>query len=378
MIRIAAYDKDFAWRGTVPFISAEFTKRFNQAGAGSFVVPLDAPRFSDLVADGARVVMTATSRRTGYVETFSGRISQLEGQGPRDTAVTFTVADDAALWSDFLCWVVPGQPITSQGIAGTHDTRTGPAETVVKQFVDANAIDRLGLPIVLGADLGRGPTITLKMRFYTLADKAFAAVDGGAGLENGTLAFTVQQDGDHLLVDCHETALNPVPLSVRAGSLDSWSYVKKAPTVTDVVVAGQGEGTLRLLRQRSDAARAAAQNWRWERFRDARDTDEPDVMYARADEVMADGDAKAGVRLTFRESDGLGYGSPGTRPGDRVQIAIRPDVVIGPEIVREVTFSHTRSAGFTIRPSIGDRSDEAGPLVSTVKRIVQYLRRWNP
>lgn len=378
MIRIAAHDKDFAWRGPVPFISAEFTKRFNAAGGGTFTVPVDAPRFADLVADGARVVMTATSRRTGYVETLSGRVFQLEGQGPRDTAVTFTVADDAALWSDFLCWVVPTQPITSQGIAGTHDVRTGPAETVIKQFVDVNAIDRLGLPIVLGPDLGRGPTITLKMRFYTIADKAFAATDGGLGLENGTLGFSVVQEDDHLLVDCYETAENPIPLSVRAGTLDSWSYVKKSPTVTDVVVAGQGEGTLRLLRQRTDAPRIASQNWRWERFRDARDTDEPDVMYARADETMADGAAKAGVRLAFRESDGLGYGSVGTRPGDRVRIAVRPDVLIGPEIVREVTFSHSRSAGFSIRPSIGDRTDEAGPLVTTVQRIVQYLRRWNP
>ena len=378
MIRIEAYDKNFAWRGPVPFISAEFTKRFNQAGVGSFVVPLNASRFEDLVADGARVVMTATSRRTGYVETFSGRVGQLEGQGPKDTAVTFTVADDAALWADFLCWVVPNQPITSQGIAGTHDVRTGPAESVVKAFVDVNAINRLGLPIELGADLGRGPTITLKMRFYTLADKAFAAVDGGLGLENGTLGFSVQQNGDHLLVDCYETAENPIPLSLRAGTLDSWSYVKKAPTVTDVVVAGQGEGTLRLLRQRSAAGVIAEQNWRWERFRDARDTDEPDVMYARADETIAEGAPKAGVRIGFRESDGLGYGSVGTRPGDRVRIAIRPDVVVGPEIVREVTFSQTRSGGFVLRPSIGDRSDEAGPLVTTVKRIVQYLRRWNP
>jgi Siphovirus ReqiPepy6 Gp37-like protein len=371
-IEIVAYNRDLEQPLPVGgFVEAEITQRFNAPGRASFSLPANHHRVIALTEPGARVRMDAEGMA------LSGPIKSWTSKGPAARAlVTFEVGDDFELFKDFLCWVVPGSPITAQGTAGVNDTRTGPAETVIKAYAQANAVARLGLPVTIPASLGRGPTITLQMRFYTLYDKVFP-VEDGLGFENGALGFSILQQGGSLVLDCYSTKTYAPMLSESAGTISEWEITSTAATATDVVIGGQGEGQLRLLRTVSDPVRIVETGRRMERWRDSSDSNDPNTLYARGNETLDEGRAKAGIKVTLAESVSFKYGvGAAPRVGDRVTVEVAPGVTLGPEILRECTIKQTPSTGYVVAPSVGDRPEEPG-LVKAVRDIVRYLRRVN-
>jgi hypothetical protein len=163
-----------------------------------------------------------------------------------------------------------------------------------------------------------------------------------------------------------------VRLSQTAGTLVSATANIAAPTATNVLVAGGGEGTARVLVERSADALSATWRRRIEVFRDARDTSDTALLAERGDETLADAAVTAGINLvpvdTASQRYGYDYGL-----GDQVSVDMPggsyTDVVSGVEI------NLTASDALVITPQIGDPdlADIKSPVI--YRRIRELVRR---
>jgi hypothetical protein len=234
---IAIYTKAFQRVGWVNDpLELVVTPRHNQIGTATITVPTTHHRVPALVVEGARVWIHYQGDHL-----MSGPVRLVSGQGPTiDGTLTFQVEDDLRLLWRILGWPVPGAAYTAQGVK--DDQRTGPAETVAKAYITANAVNRLGLPVTVAANLARGDSISVAMRMSVLADKLLPAIDtAGIGL-------SVRQSGAGLLVDAYAPSVYPQVLTEASGVVQSWSLSRTAFGASRTVAGGSGVGVGREFR----------------------------------------------------------------------------------------------------------------------------------
>lgn len=290
---------DFRRRGWATPKYLKCTPRLKALGTATLTVADTDPRIADLRADGARVRIhyLGEYQMSGWVDTSSGLFPTVQGEK------TFNIIDDSVLLDDVLGFPNPTLPTEKQGANDTEDveayyTVTGPAETVVKNLVTANAIQRLGMShVVCAPDLGRGAVITVKIRMTSLRDQLYPAiVDAGVGV-------TVREVNGKLVVDCFEPKPYPRTVSESSGIVVGGSYSIQAPTVTRAIVGGGGEGRDRVFRRTIETATETAYGRPMEAFRDAKDAgSEWDKLLddiARARETMD----KAGDKKVNEDHD---------------------------------------------------------------------------
>lgn len=373
-LTIEVFDKHGNFCGPVGRIhNATLLDVFNGKSSSQFTIDANAPRAGDLMAEGAMVrYETEGLVQTAWVNTW-------QSEGPRSSPqVSFTTDSHFMLFEDVLGWVVPTGDIDEQGTAGTNYTLTDDEETVVKTVMAANARDRLGLPLTVATNLGRGPERKLKMRFQPIFDKLFPTQDG-LGLENSTLRWTIvfNPSTKRYVLDCTPVATFPRTLTERNGII-AWRVTRARPAATRVVIGGAGEAQMRDFRYMVDEDRETLYGQIRERFRDARDADgDPEVMYSRGQETLDEGRAKAGISITLAQSAGIRYGKT-MKVGDRVTLDVGTGVPIGPEILRSVRINFSRDKGREVTPVIGDEGSQESQekkLVNLVGRIARALRK---
>ncbi|MCO4256516.1 siphovirus ReqiPepy6 Gp37-like family protein [Pseudarthrobacter cellobiosi] len=365
---ITLYDKDFVrqgWLGDPESVVA--VPVHNGIGDASITVGSGNAKLPLLMERGARVTIEYQGE---YL--IGGKVRAKKGQGPSlNGSMTFTVVDDFRLFHRISGWPVPTAALNAQ--TSEYHTLSGPAETVVKAAVTANAINRLGEPVTVGPDLGRGDNITTAFRFHPLADRLFPAVDTAG------IGVTVRQQGSGLIVDCYTPQLHPRTLTEAGGVVTEWEWDQAEAEATDVIVGGQGEGTLRTFVGYTDPALAEAIGERIEVFRDARDSGVGDVYGERAAETFAETAQKSGLSVKLSETSVFRYGGPGgVRVGDRVSLEVGAGLTIT-DTLRSVAISWTRSNGLEVVPAIGEISDntdqELAQAIATVAAGVRDLRR---
>lgn len=373
---ITVYDAAMVKRGTVGNpITVRVTPRHNTPGSCTLVIASTHPRAADLFAEGARVRVTYSGTDAAgnhwSERLISGPVRLVSGKGPKQAGeLTFQVEDDTRLLWRVLGWPNPAGAITAQGAASAYDTRTGAAETVLKGFVSANAVARLGLPVVCATDLGRGSAITVDVRMHPLADRLLPA------LTQAGIGFTVDQQlsggVQKLVVDCYVPATYPRTLTEEGGVVTAWEYVRAAPTATRVVVAAQGVGTARGFTLTADTAREALWGDVIEVTRDARDTSDAAKLAGRAAETLAEGAATSGVRVELSETGSFRYGGPnGVHVGDLVSLVVGPSITIT-AVLLEATLNYTVDSGLTVTPTVGELDN---PLRTLAKAVQAALRR---
>lgn len=371
-LRIEVYNKAFQMKGPIGApTSLTVIPRFNGIGGfgtANFVIPANHPRAADLTADGARVRFL--DDRGQHV--MSGRITSFRGTGPQARAnLEFFVLDDLSILNKICGWVVPSGAITAQGTAGTNWTMVGPAETVLKAAVAQNGVTRLGLPISMAATAGRGATVKASLRFQPLYERLFPVVDG-AGIEKSGIGVEmrlVPNAGLELYVST--PSVRAQPLTEEGGVLTEWSFSSQAATDTRGVVGGQGEGTLRLFREKSQPALETALGWKYEFYRDARDSNDPTVLYSRLDETFAETAQKAGLEVTLAETENFRYGRS-VKVGDTVTIVVGGRTIT--ETLNEVTLSWTASGGYQTRPRVGNYTDSTdASIISAIRSIARSM-----
>ena len=371
-LSLEIYDKTFTQVGTVgapKFVTVQLVHM--APGRLTFAVAATFKRMEALMAPGARLLVN--DAQGNFV--ISGFVQRWRVTGPeRQALVEFDVIDDLIVLQQILGWVVPTSPITGQGSAGTNWEMTGPAETVLKAALSANA-SRLSLPITVPASLGRGTATKARLRFQTLFDRLIPVEDGAGIIDSGIAIRMRQLGGTGLTLDVWEPKTVPQVLNEQSGVVRSWSYAHENPTATRVVVGGQGEGQLRLFRERIDATLETQYGWKRELFRDARDTNDPTTMYARADETLKENAAKTGFSVDFSETKNFRYGEK-FLVGDTITLAVGG--VTRTDRLSEVTLSWTADGGFVSRPRVGDRNDDPDKSLATwVRKIARSIRTRN-
>lgn len=364
---ITVFDKAFTRRGTVGDPDALVVNlRHNQQGTAALTIRSDHHRLPDLAAHGARVVIDYDG-----TQVLSGVVRLRQGSGPSDRgSVTLQVSDDFRLLTRVLGWQVPGAAIGSQGTAEFRNYSDF-AESVVKDVVTDNAITRLGLPVTVATDQGRGDLISVDFRMHPLADRLMPAVDqAGFGV-------TVSQSGAGLVVDGYEPATYPRALSEASGIVTEWSWSEADPEASRVVVGGAGEGTARAYRLVVDAAREADYGDVIEVHRDARNTATTADLDAAGAEALAEAAPTAGLSLRLAETSTFRYdptGSSGIRVGDVVTVEVGAGVTVT-DVLRECALSWTSDGGLDVTPVVGPRSDDPNrALVTAVGRLARGFR----
>jgi hypothetical protein len=335
------------------------TIRHNVKSTATFRIDSDHIRASDLMSPGARVVIY----KRGEFQ-MSGPVRQVAGQFAMDAALTFTVEDDFRILHNWLMWPKPWAAVTAQDVE--YRTITGPAETVVKTVMAENAIVRLGFPLTVAPDQGRGAVGTYTFRFHPAYDRLFPAVDQAG------IGVTVRHSGNGLELDCYEPRNYPHLLSPESGTVIGGGYSLAAPTATRVVVGGQGEGVAREFRTFPDPSREVEWNDVIEVMRDARDSGSGDVYAHRADETLSEGAPLAGLSLELSETKHFRYGGDGLRVGDLVTAMVNGQPYA--DTLREVRLTWDKKDGDKATPVIGERDDD--PDVQLAKSI-RALKRDN-
>ncbi|MFJ3957693.1 hypothetical protein [Arthrobacter sp. NPDC090010] len=334
--------KDFRWAGVLGDAEElHASPAHNAQPTAMITVPARSKKIPLLIEEGTRVEITHDGRFL-----MGGPLLEATGAGPAvNGTMTFLLMDDYRQLSSFLCWPVPGSPLSSQN--SEYHKVSGPAETVLKSIVTANAA-RMGLPISCAPDLGRGARINAAMRFHTIEERLGTALDAAG------IGVTVRRVGTGFVVDCYEPRSYPKTLTEESGVVTSWEWKRKAPEATDVIIGGQGEGTARVFKHFA-APDDRATRWkdRREVFRDARDSDdEGDVYATRASETFAETAQKTGLKLGLSETKNFRYGTTVT-VGDKLSVQVGQGLTIT-DILRQADISWTRNDGEDITPTMGE------------------------
>lgn len=374
--RCEVYDKTFAFKGVVGNpISTTIIPKDMTPGISTIAMAADQRYVSELIKPGAR--MWFKDADTGD-HLMSGWVARYRVSGPeKRSQIEFDVVDDFIVLQRILGWVVPTAAITAQGTAGTNWTSTGPAETVLKAAVTANGVNRLGLPIDVPASAGLGATVKARLRFQSLYDRLIP-VEDGAGIINSGIGIGMQQNPDApgLRLNVWEPRTIVQPLNEKSGVVTRWSLSHDNATMTRGVAGGQGEGQLRLFRERIDTALETSLGWKYEAFRDARDTDDPTTMYERIDETLLENAAKSGLSVELSETEHFRARPGKIWVGDQVTMALQGFEIT--ERLQEVTLSSTASGGYTTRPRVGDRTENPDArLARIIRGITRKLRNSN-
>lgn len=357
------------------------TPRFRGVGTWSLELPTEHDLAGELRQPGAGILVTGPDDVW-----WSGPVTEpaLEAgtRDPRGTLRVGGVTDDVVL-ADALAWPQPSNPnVSTQSVA--HDDRWGAAEGVMRAYVNANigpgapAARRghLASFLTLAPNQGRGRIVEAQPRFQNLAELL-----GQIGTLAG-LGFRVVQRGSVLVFEIVEPTdrTRLVRLDVRNGGLSSQNVATAPPTVTRVIVAGQGQGEERTLLSRTSADAIAAET-AWgrivERFKDQRQTNDTASLEQAGDEDLADGGFTAtNVSVVPGTESDLEFGKDWNL-GDPITV-----VVEGQETTSTVTEATVLAdakglrigmgigdvAGFNITAALEGRVDDTARRVSALER----------
>lgn len=282
--------------------------RSNEVGSWKVELPYGHALQTLLSTPGAGLVVTHKGRVliSGPTKSVTTRQTTENAAG----VTTIEGFDDSILLQDRLAYPTPSTAdVTLQTSA--YDIRTGAAETVMKQYVEANLgtlapTARKVSNLTIEGNYGRGATVKASARFDVLYDLLNQIAD--ASLAGGTaIGFDVRQDGTNLVFECYTPTnrASTVRLDIANDLLTETSYSLQRPKMTRAIVAGQGDGAARAFIERSNTTSLAAETaWgrRIEAFVDSRDSADSTALQTAGDSLLAT-DGKAIISAAVKPSD---------------------------------------------------------------------------
>ena len=336
-------------------LTLQAAEKFNNVGSWTLELPYDHVLAPALRTPGAGIVVTGPNDVL-----FSGPMIDYKSISSKsDPSGTLTVegVTDSIVLADMLALPDPTNvnPATQ---TLSHDTRTGPAESLLHAFVNANIGGLAPSPrrkanLTTGTDLARGPVVTKSARFPQLGDllSEIALL--------GELGFRVVQRGAFLMFETRliqDLSLD-IRLDVYNNTLATQQVAVGAPTATIVIVAGQGDLTARQFFAGTTAqslASEAAWGRRIERFVDQRQTSDASQHVQTANEILAtEGFTQIAVRVEPTDDSTMRF-SYEWFMGDRVAV-----VLFGQEVSAVVSGYKivTDSDGTRLGVTIGDTAN---------------------
>lgn len=309
---------------------------------------------------------------------FTGLLSDVEVTGTNQVTLTYQ-SDLIWVWSRIV-YPNPAAVWASQAPAA-YDAQSGPAETVMLHYVDANVgpgalAARRAPTLTLATSAGRGgATGTINGRFDNVG-RLVTDLGEAHSLRfdmtdvNGTLTGSIRATRD-----LSNTVVYGASNTGGAGLLDQgWTQTLHVPQLTEALVAGSGDLGARVLRQRSDPVAATEWGRTIESLVEETSTGVAADLDTAGDKALADGSAPLEIQgVTVREVNGFRLGTdvllgdlvglemyfPVTDRVRQIRTQITPDGTTVTGVVGSVDAGLTRAQRDFIRTSRRLRSVEA-------------------
>lgn len=365
MLDVWAVDPGRVRRGQLEVLSCSVVVR--DADIGSWTMMVKDDELSRRVEAGWRVIIRD---HTGVV--MSGPVLE-PGGDVTDQAFTFSGEDDLFHVAARITYPDPTKPGEQQTDAA-YFKYSAAASNVIDRLVHRN-VGSGGVParqvpgfvmdVAAGGNLGS--TVTVNTRYKNLLEEARALARLG-----GVTFWAVQADDSDLI---RFRFREPRDLSRRVrfsrdgGGVTGGSWALTAPTVTSVLVAGQGQGSDRTIKEY--LADPGAWGFRIEQFQDRRDTDDPAELEQAGAETLAEGAAGGSAVVEVEEVPGLVFGVD-YRLGDVVLVDFGRAQITEP--VRAVELSWD-GFGRTAKLTLGDHAQDDDQDPAWVKRVRNLGRR---
>ena len=267
--------------------------RHNATSTYELVLPT-ATDEAQLLLDAARPRLVIYANGAIYR---SGPVLRIQrDRAPDGDMLTVNGVDDMVWLERRVAHPQPGSSAPPYSTTA-YDVRSGPASQVIAQFVNVNAgpgaIAARQVPgLTVPTPAAFGGTISASARYQQLL--AFLQPI----LRQQRLGLRVR----NLVAEVFQPAGQAV-FAVEVGTLASWTSALEAPDLTYAYVAGQGEGTARLIREVQDSAALLA--WgRVETFIDRRDTNLTSDLDQAGAEALAEGVHPTMLQLETLNTDG--------------------------------------------------------------------------
>jgi hypothetical protein len=378
------------------FNKMEFIPRFNAVGSFALDLPTDSIAARELMNTNYGIIV---KKDGGNI--FSGTVKSRKRSfnGSNDTMILSGKDDNNSL-NIRLAFPAPSGIFTESD----YDVRSGPAETVMKQYVDYNCgasglLERRLLSVE--ADTGLGSNVTGRARFNNLIDLL-----SSIALNGGNLGFKVVQIDDYLEFQVYQPTdkTRSAFFSPLLGNLASFDYSNDDPEANFVIVGGGGEGAARVILQKSNND-SLVKHGRIESFVDQRNTTDSNELNQSANEELTNKAEKNTFTFTPIDTPQLAFNRD-YGLGDRVSIVLtQPNEVIDVEtlyyfisayqtvpmqservrkiqekidviqdIVREVKIT-IDSNGEVITPTVGNQDSNNAGIIGIFDKMRKITRR---
>ena len=364
MYFVDIFDQSMRRRGRLPIYAGSVVLRRN--GVGTFSLNLlNSPGMRRLEHGWHVVIMSDDGRQV-----MSGMPDQHTVESNAGVTVTTISGRSHMAWlADTITLPSPASPVESQSDAA-YWKDSGKADQVIRRLIESHIGAKAHVsrrrPIRFSSVDNVGPVKKFETRFKPLLDevKSLAGDDlvVSAALENGRISFNVYASTDRR---------RRVRLSEAGGGVTGYKLEQKAPTATEVLVAGQGQGKDRQIKHitgnRSDWGVSALV------FQDRRDTEDVEELVKAGTETLAEAQEQASITVETAAQAGRRFLRDFT-VGDTITVSLRDGVEIV-DIVQSAQIDWA-DKGETVKLQVGPVAEELGApeWVKRVNRLRAQLR----
>ena len=287
-------------------VGATFVLRYNNVGSWQMRLPfgnrlgefLRLPGYGIIVTGpGDTVIFSGPTISAKLVQTSSNLQGDWEIQG----------ASDDIILQERLAYPTPGtDDVTAQ--TTPYDERTGPAETVLKQYANVNLgpsapVSRQVTGLLIDTDDAQGSVVTGRARFDQLQEFFYDLA------QLGGIGYKIAQDNGDLLFSSYVPTDRSatIRMDIDNQKLSSSQYSYASAKATRVIVGGQGEDEWRRFVEASSTdSEDAETTWgrRIEVFKDNRNSRDNDILEQAGQEMLVD-QGKTIVEMSVTPSDDI-------------------------------------------------------------------------
>lgn len=336
-----------------------------------------------LMETNGRVLVVVQLNGRRHISTVTKAV--LEPANKVDEAANISVTTSGA-YSLLQAEVIPpspGKPLTQQ-VERENFTMTAPVETVVKSIVHFGQ-NRVGHPLSLTPDLGRGPVVTVTGRMKYASELIEQALSGtGYRLALDPWFYGDPQpnnlgSGDPCVtVDVVPYRENPGLVFSRKGhDLEDWTLTRTRASRTQFIVGDSGQGTEQKFRfvMEEDVTHTP---WSIREGYTSSQGDSKSEMISEGKKALADNAESYQLEATLAPSSVWEFGNDGKYPrqydiGDWATINLG-EVGEVRQVITEVTAELTPAA-FTVTPKVTTPDTYPSDIYSTVASLAKRVDR---
>jgi hypothetical protein len=332
-------------------VGATFVSRFNNVGSWTVRIPNGFPNADLLRTPGYGLIVTGPQGVIISGPTLSAQLDQ--GTEDPQGVWVITGADDSLILEERLAYPDPTEPdVTAQTQA--FDERAGLAESVIKDYIDANIgpsapVERQIPALTIEPDDGRGENVFASARFDKLQELIYSlAAPSGIG-------YTVKQVNQDLEFQVYEPLdrTAEVRMDIANDQLTRTEYSYSSPKLTRAIVGGAGEAVERIFLEATTTDSVFAEGvWgrRIETFIDNRGSEDTDELNQAALEPLTeDGTTIVNISVSPTDDSNMRYGFDWNL-GDKVTVVV--DTIEAQAVVTEVGIS-IQTDGVRVGATVG-------------------------